>query len=457
MKQDWREYLARVEATEGVLRVREEIDPEYEPTGLIMELERQRRYPLIIFENIRGHTMPVVANVLASRKRLALGLSVEENDTSREYARRIAKRFPLRILEAAPFQEKALVGDAVDLGKFPILTHFPVDAGPYITAGLVVGKDPHTGVDTIGFKRMQLKGKNKLGISLHSRQRLWEFFRRAEEQGKSLETAVALGVHPNISLGSMAVHPYWESKMEHIGGLFEEPLEVARCKTVDLLVPAWAEIVLEGEILCGVREPEGPFAEFTGYASDRSTENVFLIKAIQHRHHPLYHCVNPGMCADHNTILSIHREGDIFNALNRSLPNVRQVGVPYSGCSYFHTYISIKKTAEGQPLQAAFAALGVDHHTKLVVVVDEDIDVSNEEEVWWAVSTRVQADRDVLIIPQHLGMGLALDPSSDETSRTAKMVIDATVPLAGYARTLKIAPEVGEKMRGLASKYTALK
>ena len=143
----------------------------------------------------------------------------------------------------------------------PIITHFPIDAGPYLTSGLVIAKDPESGSETLGFHRMQLKGKDKLGISLHSRQRLWEYFRRSEEKGENLEAAIDIGVHPNISLGSQALVPYHKGKYGAIAGLFGEELEVSNCTTVDIQVPAYAEFVIEGEILANERENTGLLIE----------------------------------------------------------------------------------------------------------------------------------------------------------------------------------------------------
>lgn len=449
MQQDWRPLLAALESDGEVIRVHERVTPEYEISALMMDLEKQRRYPLVVFEDVGGSDFPVLTNVLAPRSRLARAMGVRQDDLVREYSRRIQLRPGVNRLAEAAFEANVMTGDQVDLGRLPVLTHFPIDAGPYITGGLVVARDPESQAETIGFHRMQLKGRDKLGVSLHSRQRLWEYLRRAEARGRNLEAAVVIGVHPNIALGSMALLPYEEGKFSAIGGLFEAPLEVAGCRSVDLEVPAWAEILIEGEILAGVREPEGPFAEFTNYACFRSTENVFRVKAIQYRQGAMYHGLTPAMSSEHVTIVAVQREGDVLTALNRTLPNVRAVHAPFSACGLFHCYISLAKVAEGQAQQAIFTAFGVDHNIKLVVVVDEDVDVTDERQVLWALATRLQADRGVTIVPQHLGMGCTLDPSSDELSRSAKMGIDATKPLSGFAPTVTVDEGVRRAVRRL--------
>ncbi len=454
MIQDWRDFLHAFETRfpEEVLIISDELDLKYEPTAIIMELDRQKRYPLVYFKNIAGAQFPVVANTLATRHRLAFALGIAENALPMAFADRIEHAISPEMIESPPFRANCIAGMDLDLQRLPILTHFPIDAGPYITAGLVVAKDPISGAETCGYHRMQLKGRDKLGISLHSRQRLWEYFRRAEEQGRNLEAAVVLGVHPAISLGSMALVPYDQGKYQRIGGLLKQPLQIARCPTIDVDVPAWAEFVIEGEILAKKRESEGPFAEFTNYCCHRSTENIFKAKSISYRNQARYQCITPGMCSEHITIVAVQREGDVMKALKKTLPNIKAVHAPLSACGLFHCYIAMDKIAEGQPMQAIMATLSVDHNVKLVIVVDDDVDVFDETQVLWALATRVQADRDIHIIPQHQGMGCTLDPSTDDLSRSAKMGIDATKPLDGFASSVTIEPRAQAKARRLLEK-----
>ncbi len=208
--------------------------------------------------------------------------------------------------------------------------------------------------------------------------------------------------------------------------------------------------MIEGRVLNGVREPEGPFGEFTGYASSRGTENLFEVTALLHRDGAIYQDINPGMSLEHCFFLSFPREVLITELLRRTLPNLRAVRVPiFSGCGSFHCYISMKKTIEGQPRQAIMTALSADHYIKHVVVVDDDVDVFDEQEVLWAVATRVQADRDVLIVPH--SMCTLLDPSA-ENAITAKMGIDATRPLGDFPPRLTLPPDSLERARRLLAR-----
>ena len=454
MSQDLRDFLKLEEEKGNLHHVPEEVKREYEISTLMMDLDKEHRYPIMVFDKVADSEFPVVTNVLGCRQYFADGLGVEVGKESETFAARIGQRIEeVKVIEDAPLNAHTITGDDIDLYKLPILTHFPIDAGPYVTSGHCVAKDPESGAETLGFQRMQLKGKNLLGISLHSRQRLWEYFRRSEERGENLKGAVVIGVHPNISLGSMALVPYDQGKYGAIGGLFGEPLEVTPCIHSDLMVPAYSEIVLEGELLANEREKEGPFAEFTNYACYRSTENLFRVTAIRYRENAIYHDLTPGMSSEHITVVAIQREGDVLKALHQNLPNIKAVHAPNSACGLFHCYISMKKIAEGQPQQAIYTAFAVDHNIKMVIVVDEDVDVYNEEEVLWALATRLQADHGVSILPQHLGMGVTLDPSTDELSRSSKMGIDATKPLSGFAPKIEMDANVEEAVKRL-HKYT---
>ena len=440
--QDLRSFVAAyAEASPGeVIRVDAPVSLEHDVMALVLEYERRRRYPILLFERVTGHDMPIVANVVASRSALAFALGVPDGALAATYARRIKEPIKPVVISDPPFRHTVLTGDAVDLTRLPIPLYFPGDAGRYLTAGMLVARDPDTGVETEGYHRFQLKGPNRMGVSLHSRRRMFEYQRRAEAKGQALPCAIALGLHPLVSMGSLAYPPPDVGKFDVVGGLFGEPLEVAACATIDLDVPAAAEIVIEGEILPGHREPEGPFGEFTGYFSRRSTEHVFVARALAVRERPWFQSIGSGRAGDHITTLGLIREAEIMNALARVIPNVKAVHVPLSGTSSFTAYVSIKQGRPGEAKHVIPIALGVDHYLKLVIVVDDDIDVFDEADVMWAVATRMQPDRDLVVISGSLGA--LLDPSADERGVTAKLGIDATRPFGEpFAEKLVMAPE----------------
>src|SRR5213080_1742353 len=328
--QDLRSFVAAYERAHPgeVIRVAEPVSIEEDVMALVLEYERRRRSPILMFEKVADHDVPVVCNVVASRSALAFALGVDERGLAPEYARRIKDYVKPVVVPDPPFRHRVLTGPALDLPRLPIPRYFPGDAGRYLTAGMLVARDPDTGVETEGYHRFQLKGRERMGVSLHSRRRMFEYQRRAEARDEPLPCAIALGLHPLVSMGSLAYPPADVGKFEVVGGLFGEPLEVAACATIDLAVPAAAEIVIEGEILPGVREPEGPFGEFTGYFSRRSTEHVFQAKALAMRAAPWFQSIGSGRAGDHITTLGLIREAEIANALVRVIPNVRGVHVP---------------------------------------------------------------------------------------------------------------------------------
>jgi UbiD family decarboxylase len=442
MSQDLRSFVAayaRAHPNE-VIHVAEPVSTDYDVMALVLEYERRRRFPILIFETVTGYDIPIVCNVVASRRALAFALGVAEPTLAAEYARRITEHVKPVVVLDPPFRHRVSTGANLDLGSLPVPRYFPGDAGRYLTAGMLVARDPETGVETEGYHRFQVKGRDRMGVSLHSRRRMFEYARRAEAKGEPLPCAVVLGLHPIVSMGSLAYPPPDVGKFEVVGGLLGEPLRIAPCSTLDLHVPADGEIVVEGEILPGTREPEGPFGEFTGYTARRSTEHVFVAKALAMRERPWFQSIAAGRAGDHITTLGLVREAEIRNALARAIPNVRGVHVPLSGASAFSAYVSIAQSRPGEAKHVIPIVLGVDHYLKLVIVVDDDIDVFDESDVLWAVATRMQADRDLLVISGSLGA--LLDPSADERGVTAKLGIDATRPFgAPFAEKLVAAPD----------------
>jgi 2,5-furandicarboxylate decarboxylase 1 len=252
---------------------------------------------------------------------------------------------------------------------------------------------------------------------------------RAQEKGESLPIAHVMGHHPGFFLGSEGILPMQYDEYETIGGILNEPLRLVPSETYGerLMVPADAELIIEGEILPNCREPEGPFGEFTGYYGPQRWSPVVKITAITHRKDPIYMNI---LCGHPDTWLlgGIAKEACLYEELKRLYPGIKAVHLPTSGTCRFHAYVSIKQRFKGEAKGAGIAT--IPHHdiVKHIVVVDDDIDPFNEKEVLWAIATRVQADTDVTIISDLRG-GL-LDPSCVKEGVGAKMIIDATRPFA---------------------------
>ncbi|HLI11584.1 MAG TPA: UbiD family decarboxylase [Alphaproteobacteria bacterium] len=449
-----RGFLSELEARHPteLLRIKDRVALDYEVTAIAMEMEKTGRSPVLWFENVADYPFPVVTNLFGGRNRYALALGVPPERLIEEWAVRGERTIEPALRETGPVQEIAITGKDVDLNALPIMKHFDDDGGRYITNGIIVAKDPDTGVRNASFHRMQLKGKNRLGTSLHSRRHLWTYVQRAEERGMDTPIAVVIGAHPMFTFGGLWKGSIATDEYAVIGGLMGQPLEIAPGRTVPVEVPIHAEIVLEGRILHGAREPEGPFAEFTGYASKRSTENVVEISAITYRRNAIYQDIVAGMSDEHTGLLAVPQEARLLRSLRQHYPNVTAVAYPKSGTCRFHAYIAIRKPAPGQARNAAAVAFGDDLSLKLVVVVDDDVDIHNDSEVLWAMATRMQADDDIDIMRN--GMGAILDPSNHD-GLTAKMIVDATRPGRDFPDRHTLPAESVAKARVLLKRMLA--
>jgi UbiD family decarboxylase len=340
--------------------------------------------------------------------------------------------------------EVVKLGDDIDLARVPLLTHYDVNAAPYVTAGIVVAADPDLGVRNTSYNRLMMAGKRELRIFMAVGRHLWTLHNKMEQRNEALPIAVVVGVHPLFSLGAQAFTPSTDDEYAVIGGMMKESLRVVKAKTVPLLVPADAEMVIEGNILPNIRREEGPFGEFTGHAVAKDERQVIEVTAITSRRNYLFQDVHAGY-TEHKLMGAVPREAALIKAVRQTVPTVKNVCMPVSGNCRFHAYISISKRTPGQAKNAICAALAADMLLKHVVIVDDDIDVFDEEQVLWAVSNRFQADRGLVVIPN--AQGSELDPSAGPGGVNAKMGLDATKPLTGFAPELRVPDEVMKKIR----------
>lgn len=422
-----RDFLAELgQSGNGKIHhVKDMVSLDYEISAIAMELDKIRKAPALYFENVEGSEFPILTNLFASRANFAAALGVAEGRLIEEMAQRGDKVVEPAVVDNGPVHDVVLNGADVDLGKLPIMKHFSQDAGRYITNAIVIAKDPDSGVRNASFHRMQVKGRNRIGTSLHSRRHLWNYVQRNDEKGQPTPVLIVIGGHPLLTFGGLWKGPINIDEYAVVGGLMDQPLEIVPARTVPLEAPAHAEIIIEGNILPNIREEEGPFAEFTGYASERSTEHVIEVTAITHRKDAIYHDIVPGMSDEHTQLLAVPQEARLLRTLRQHYQNVTTVAYPKSGTCRMHAYIAMRNPAPGQAKNAAAVALGDDLSLKLVVVVDDDVDVLDDRDVLWAMCTRMQADRDISIIAN--AMGAILDPSNND-GLTAKMIVDATRP-----------------------------
>ncbi len=424
-----------------LLTIADTVPLDYTSTALTMLLEKQGRSPVLLFEHLAGYDFRLVANLFASRALMAHAIGTDRAGFNAYFGDCLDHLLKAEVGPAGPVQEVVWTGSALDLNKLPIPRHFTGDAGAYITAGITVARDPDTGVNNLSYARLQVKGTNKLGVSLHSHQHLWDYQRRAEENGMDLPVAVVIGCHPAVMIAAAAKMGIDQDEYDLAGALLKQPLALCPGRTVDVPVPANAEIVIEGRLLAGVREDEGPFGEYTGYMTGRSTRHVLEVSAVTLRKDAIFVDIVPGNSAEHLILGAASKEAWLYKRMKEALPFFIDFHYPSSG-THFHCYLRIHKTAEGQAKQAAELLMGLDHYVKLAVVVDQDIDPSDENSVMWSVATRTQADQDVNILSGL--MCNQLDPSS-KGSIGAKMMIDATMPLDSTAERL-ILPDAAEAL-----------
>ena len=410
-------------------------------SALVQELEDRKEFPVVELTDPDTGSV-CVANVFAERGRLR---SAIHHITDVEQASADFSSFAE--VQDAPVQACAATGEEVDVLSLPIFRHFAEDAGRYITSGIVLAKDPDTGRYNMSFHRMQLKEKNRIGISLHSRGDLYRYFEKAKAAGRDLEIAVIIGAHPAYYITGASKIPESMDDYSWAGAYMDEVPQVVHARTVDLMVPAQAEYCLEGKILADTFEDEGPFGEYTGYSTSRSTRNVFEVTAVTHRKDAIYHDLVPGFAWEHLLLSQFTKEIILLDKLKKEVPEVRALSMPKNGC-HFHAYVSMKPRARGQAKQVAMLLFGLDLYLKMIVVVNDDVDVFNEEEVLWAMATHVQADRDVFIVPQVLCN--RLDPSSVD-GMSAKMGIDATGSGEEEAKRVFLPEEVKREAERLLS------
>lgn len=425
------------------VEIEKEVSPLYETTAIVTKLEMQKRTPLLYFKNVKGAEFPVVVNTCASRALVADALDTPKEKLPHKYRDALNNLIGPKEVTEAPVHEMIHLGDAVDILKLPQMCYHNTDAGAYISGSILVSKDPDTGVYNCSYNRLMIKGPKKLGIYMTPGKHLSQIYEKAEQRNKPMEIAVVLGNHPAWCMGALFIGPYGTSEYDVMGGLMGEPLEVVQAKTLDLLVPARAEIILEGEIPPFEREEEGPYGEFTGYSAGQVRRPFINIKAMTHRKGAIFQDVCGGPHRELLLMSTIPMEPSILDFLQKNIPAVQNVRCP----APFTLFVSIKKAREGQAKQAILTAFAADMQVKHCVVVDDDIDITNNQAVIQAIATRMQADRDLFVIK-----GVTHDPLDPSQVKgipvSDKVGIDATAKpsLEIFADKPRVPKEVMERI-----------
>jgi 2,5-furandicarboxylate decarboxylase 1 len=434
--------LLKRKRPEDLAVISQELDPAYELTALVVKLERAGKHrPVLLCERMKGTKFPVLTNLHASRSRLALAMGCAPEEMQRTYLSAMEKPIPPKIVASGPVKEVVLTGGKIDLHALPPILHHEGDAGAYLTAAISFAKDPSSETWNCAYNRLMIKGRDTTSIHLTAGKHLWEFQRIAESRGEPLPVAFAIGVHPAIALGALAIGSIDEDERAIMGALLREPLELVKCETSNVLVPAHAELVIEAEILPAERTAEGPFGEFTGYSLGERQREVLTVKAITHRAGAWFQDISVAHL-DHLLLSTIPIEANLYRAVRAMVPSVKAVRVP----GPFTCYVSIEQRLLGQAKNAILAVLGADLYMKRVVVVDHDVDVFDDRQMTWAIATRCQPDRDIAIITH--ARGSDLDPSTKEDGYSAKWGIDATAKpsLVAYTPRHRVPPDVWKRI-----------
>ena len=401
----------------------EPVSADQEITALAQALAAQGRHPMLVFNHVGDLGVQVVTNVFASRERVARILGTDVPGLHAQYQLRSRQRTTPRLVEHGPVLDLVQRGDQVDLRQLPMLRHFESDRGPYITNAILIAEHPDTGVGNMSYHRSMVHSPTEIATSLHSRGDLWRLAQLAKERGQVLPVAMVIGAHPLIMLAASARLPFDADEREVAGGLLGQAMEVIATPCHGLQVPAWAELVLEGVIDPMGFAEEGPFDEFTGYSSDRSTNNLFRVDAVLRRRDAILVDVLGGNSAEHLNLARIPRESEMVEKLRERFASVTALHYPTSG-THFHAYVALKQTRAGEARQVMLGLLGWDPYLKTVIAVDPDVDVTQDSQVLWALATHFQPHRDLLVVE---GLpGSALDPSASGEGTTSRMGLDAT-------------------------------
>jgi len=449
---DLRDFLSQLEAQGELKRISLEVDPRLEMTELCDRVLK-REGPALLFERPKGHTVPVLANLFGTTRRVALGMGRENVAQLRELGELLAylkepdppkglreawEKLPLlkrivsmapKTIARAPCQEVVLEGGDIDLAGYPIQTCWPGDAGPLITWGLVVTRGPQRKRQNLGIYRMQVIGRNRVIVRWLAHRGGALDFRdyTLAHPGTPFPVAVVLGADPATILGAVTPVPDALSEYQFAGLLRGARTELTNCLGCDLQVPAHAEIVLEGAIYPNDTALEGPFGDHTGYYNEQERFPVFTIERISMRASPIYHSTYTGKPPDEPAVLGVALNEVFVPLLRKQFPEIVDFYLPPEGCSYRMSVVSMRKQYPGHAKRVMFGVwsfLRQFMYTKFIIVTDDDVNVRDWKEVIWALTTRVDPRRDTFIA-DHTPIDY-LDFASPVAGLGSKMGIDAT-------------------------------
>lgn len=474
---DLREFIHSLEERGWLKRIQEEVDCDLEITEITDRVSKMsgEKNVAVLFENVKGYNMPVLMNAFGSMERMALALGVDKLDDIAAEVKEIFKlpyisvQNKLDLLKIIPTAKRAInfpkyvksgsckeviIKDQPSLDKFPILKCWPGDAGKFITLPLVFTKNPLNGKRNVGMYRLQVYDGQTTGMHWHIHKNGAENYRAHQTLGKDrIEVAVAIGTDPALTYAATAPLPKDIDEMVFAGFLRKKSVEMIKCETVDVEVPAHSEIVLEGYVMIDELRREGPFGDHTGYYSLADDYPVFHITCITHRKDPIYPATIVGKPPMEDCFLAKATERIFLPVLQMNLPEIIDLNLPLEGVFHNCAVVSIKKTYPQQAKKVMHAIWGMGQmmFTKMVIVVDEHVNVQDMNEVWWRVYNNIDARRDIVMVDGPLDV---LDHSSPMPNWGTKVGIDATKAWAaeGYTREWPDEIEMSAEIKEMVDK-----
>ena len=391
-----RGFLAALEACGELHRVRRPVDPRFE---LAAVLSLRERGPAQLFERVGHHSMPLVASLLNSRERMAQALGIARGELHAFCLAALRNPVAPVMVERGAVQEVEHRSNLALGDLLPVPTWFEREGGPYITAGVIVAKDPETGHRNASIARLRLEGSTRLMAGIGRNHHLYRLAEKARALGRDLEVAVAIGNHAAVLLASQMYVELGADELAIAGALMREPLRIVRCRTVDLEVPAEAEIALEGVLRPHQLIEEGPISEFPGFYVSYGAGLAVDIGCVSRRADAIYQAVLPGFAAEHCLLGAVAIEAVVLHALRRAIPSVRRVLVTDGGMGRLHAIITMHQPPRGEGKRAVLLAMGQVNLLKLVIVVEDDIDPEDWRAVEWSLAARFRGDEDLIVLP----------------------------------------------------------
>jgi 2,5-furandicarboxylate decarboxylase 1 len=430
---DLRSFLAELatDPADPILEINREVDPVHEMSTVVKLLET-RGNPVILFRQVRGFELRVLFGLCAARARIARALGQSVHDCADWLLAAMDRPIPSRPVATGPVKEIRHVAGSATLESLPIGIHSRADGGRYITSGVMLVRDPATHNVNAGIYRTMVLDERRVTVSSPASHDLGKIMESCASTREPIDFAIVIGHHPALAIASQAKNPMSLDAYGLTGALMDQPLEVTRAETVDLDVPAFAEIVIEGRILPWLREPEGPFGEYTYYYGS-GQGYVCEVSAITHRRQAIFVDLHPTHVEHRCLWLFPGREARLLNSLREAVPTVRSVRLPFHGGG-LSAYVSLEKQHDGDATRALITTLSSDNYIKHAFVLDSDIDIYDDKQVLWAFNVRFQGDRDLVVIPN--ARGSRTDPSgysrfdrSKPGGLTTKLGFDLTFPL----------------------------